>query len=181
MSDTPSVPRPGPLFDAVREIETYAADAGWDRPARLFALADTATLLAREPALAGALGVEPATAPPLTPVEQDPLPAGATLEDQLATIGWPDDVLGCALVVERLVLPPAAEQDLPTDPADARALGAAAASHRDRQDVRIVVGVLRDGSRECAVRLRAHDSAAEVLTGPDLVPTLAAALLATLR
>lgn len=181
VSDTPARPGTGPLSDAVREIETYAAGAGWDRPARLFALADTPTLLAREPTLARALGVDHATAPPLTPVEQDPLPAGAALEDLLATIGWPPDVAGCALVVERLVLPPTAEADLPTDPDDAEALEAAAATHRDRQDVRIVVGVLRDGSRQCALRLRAHDTAAEVLTGPDLVPTLATALLATLR
>jgi hypothetical protein len=181
VSDTQPAAGLGPLLEAVREIETYVADAGWDRPPRLFALADTATLLGREPALADALGVDPAAAPPLTPVEQDSLPTDRPLEDLLATIGWPSDVAGCALVVERLVLPPAAEADLPTDGDDADGLAEAAATHRDRQDVRIVVGVLRDGSRECAVRLRSHDTTAEVLTGADLVPTLADALLATLR
>lgn len=181
VSDIPPVPALGPLLDAVREIETYAADAGWDRPPRLFALADTTTLLAREPALADALGVDPAAAPPLTPVEQDSLPTDRPLEDLLATIGWPPDVAGCAVVVERLVLPPQAEADLPSEPGDAAGLHAAAATHHDRQDVRIVVGVLRDGRRECAVRLRSHDTAADVLTGTDLVPTLADALLATLR
>ena len=178
----PDEPRPQvsvglPLLDAVREIERYAAAAGWDRRPRLFALVETTELLAREPALAEALGIDPATAAALTPVEQDALATDAALEELLATTAWPAEVAGCAVVVERLVLPPMAERALPADPAE---LAASVAGHAERQEVRMVVAVLRDGRRECALRLRAHDTEAEVLTGPDLVPALADALLTTL-
>ena len=53
------------------------------------------------------------------------------------------------------------------------------ADHPQRQEVRITAAVLRDGSREIALRLREKDVAREVLTGPDLVPGLTQALLAT--
>lgn len=43
----------------------------------------------------------------------------------------------------------------------------------------MTVAVLRDGSRDSALRLREKDTATEVLTGSDLVPGLAAALTAT--
>lgn len=165
-----------PLLDCVREIDRFAAKDGWDRPARLFALARTEALLAAEPSLAAALGIDPDTATELTPVEQEALPDDAALEQFLGTLAWPDDVVGCALVVERVVLPTKAEAELLQDTEN---LVDRAAAHADRQDVRMVVAVLRDGSRECAIRLRAHDNELEVLSGPDLVPTLADALLAT--
>ena len=44
------------LATAVLEIERHAAEAGWDQPARLFALVETAGLVAREPHLADNLG-----------------------------------------------------------------------------------------------------------------------------
>jgi hypothetical protein len=43
----------------------------------------------------------------------------------------------------------------------------------------MTVAVLRDGTRETALRLRQKDSPREVLTGPALVPGLAEALLTT--
>ncbi|MCW2710743.1 MAG: hypothetical protein JWP24_937, partial [Marmoricola sp.] len=58
------------LADVVREIEAHASRAGWDRPAQLFALVETADLLQREPHLAELLGVE-AHDQALTPVEQE--------------------------------------------------------------------------------------------------------------
>jgi hypothetical protein len=180
VSETPppqlSVSSGSALLDAVREIERYVADAGWDQPARLFALADTAALLVREPELAAAMGLRADGSAALTPVEQEALAADRPLEDVLATMMWPDDVVGCALAVERVVLPPEAETSLPADPDD---LAATVATHEARQDVRMVVAVLRDGTRECAVRLRSHDEEQAVLTGPDLVPALADALLVT--
>jgi len=51
--------------------------------------------------------------------------------------------------------------------------------HPERQDVRMAVGVLSDGTRQAAIRLRSKDSDMEVLSGPDLVPNLAEALLGT--
>src|SRR6188472_820896 len=95
------------LAAAVLEVEKHHADAGWDQPARLYALVDTAELVAHEPALASALGLdEPSERGSLTPVEQDALAADQELEELLPTISWPDGVAGCAAVVERLVLPP---------------------------------------------------------------------------
>ena len=59
------------LRDAVREIEAYAAEAGWDQPARLFALVPTTDLLQREPGLAEALGVDDDTAAEAEPADGD--------------------------------------------------------------------------------------------------------------
>ncbi|MGV9312432.1 PPA1309 family protein [Streptomyces sp. NPDC003691] len=180
---SPSSPGPiaaSPLTRAVLEIDEYAATLGWDQPARLFALVDTAALRAQEPALAEQLGLEgdDDTASPLTPVEQDELPAGAPLDEFLATIAWPDAVAGCALTVERQMLPPSAEASVPEKLGES-ALAKWVASHPDRQEVRMTVAVLRDGARESALRLREKDSATDVLTGPDLVPGLSEALAAT--
>ncbi len=165
------------LSRVVREIEGHVADGGWDQPPRLFALVSTDELVEREPSLAAVLDAEPG-AGTVTPVEQDDLPVSATLEELLAGIAWPGSVAGAALAVERAVLPPAAEDDLPADPAQALAV---LAGHPERQDVRLVVAVLRDGTRQCAIRTRSHDDRDAVLTGPDLVPGLVDALAATLE
>jgi hypothetical protein len=164
----------------VREIENHVADGGWDQGARLFALVPTAELLAREPGLAAVLGLDSgAAADPadLTPVEQEELPDHAGVEELLLGLAWPADVLGAALVVERVVLPPEAEADLPADEAEALAV---LADHPLRQDVRLAVAALRDGTRFTAMRFRLHDDPVQVLTGPDLVPGLTDALAATL-
>jgi hypothetical protein len=165
------------LTRAVVEIEQHVAAAGWDQPPRLYALVETADLLTQEPTLAEQLGVRPDNAAGLTSIEQDELPEYASLEELLGGIAWPQEVLGTALVLERLMLPPGVEGQLPAD--DAEALDWVAA-HPDRQEVRIAVAVLRDGSRDCALRMRAHDRDEAVLSGPDLVPGLADALAATL-
>lgn len=169
------------LDHVAREIDRHAGTRGWDQPPRLYALADTAELARREPRLAAQLGLAGAGSVPeggLTPVEQDPLPTDRPLDEVLATITWPAEVVGCALVIESLVLPPTAEADLP-DP-DEVDVAAWVANHPDRSDVRITVAVLRDGSRECVVRLREHDAEAMVLAGADLAPALGDALATTL-
>jgi hypothetical protein len=159
------------LAAAVLEIERHAAGAGWDQPARLFALVDTEALLTREPHLAGSVGD---TA--LTPVEQEGV-TGA-LEDLLTTITWPETVHGCAAVVERFVLPPDVEAELP---GEAWAAAELASAHPDRQEVRIVAAALRSGPSYCALRLRAYDDDLSVLTGEDLVPELVELVRATLE
>ena len=167
------------LKTAVREIEAYAAEAGWDQPARLFALVPTADLLAREPGLAEALGVDGGTAAEaLTPVEQEPVTADQQVEDVLAQIMWPAEVFGCAAVVERLVLPPSVDGQLPDDPEAAQEF---AAEHPDRQEVRIVAAATRGGSTYCALRLRSHDDDFSVLESRDLVPALLELLSGTLE
>ncbi|MEU3556777.1 PPA1309 family protein [Streptomyces fragilis] len=177
MSNTPMAANP--LTRAVLEIDEYASTLGWDQPARLFALVDSASLRAQEPALADQLGLpEEAETAALTPVEQDEIPASQPLDEFLATIAWPDAVAGCALTVERLMLPPTAEAEVPIGLDDA-GLARWVAEHPQRQEVRMTVAVLRDGSRDSALRLREKDSATEVLTGAGLVPGLAEALAAT--
>lgn len=167
------------LRAAVREIEAHSAEAGWDQPARLYALVPTADILAREPQLAAAMGIDAATAAgSLTPVEQDQMPPDRTLEQALENIMWPAEVFGCAAVVERLVLPPAADQEIPEDSAAAEEY---AAAHPDRQEVRIVAGATREGATYCALRMKSHDDDNSVVESPDLVPVLLELLLSTLE
>ena len=95
------------LAAAVLEIETHISEAGWDQPARLYALVETARIVEHEPALAAAMGLDSsAAAGSLTPVEQDQLTPDQPLERVLESVAWPPSVSGCAAVVERLVLPP---------------------------------------------------------------------------
>ncbi|CAM5427915.1 hypothetical protein GCM10010329_01260 [Streptomyces spiroverticillatus] len=180
----PPMPAPGtpmaasPLTRAVLEIDEYASGLGWDKPARLFALVDTAKLRKQEPGLAKQLGIEPGQAAGFTPIEQEEIPRGKALDEFLGTIAWPGQVAGCALTVERLMLPPSAEASVP-EGMKGKQLTKWVAAHPDRQEVRMTVAVLRGGARESAIRLREKDSPNEVLTGPDLVPGLAEALAAT--
>lgn len=159
------------------DVERHVSQAGWDQSTRLFALVETADLLRREPQLAAQLGAGADEPGGLTPVEQEDLPHHSTLEELLGGLAWPPEVLGSAVSVERLMVPPDAERDMPRGEAQALQW---LAEHPERQEVRIVVAVLRDGSRACALRMRAHDEETSVLTGPDLVPALADGLAATL-
>lgn len=148
------------LQQVVLEIERHAAASGWDQGASLFALVGTAELLEREPQLAALLGIEGGSADGgLTPVEQEPV--SETLEELLATILWPAEVSGCAVVLEATAQ---TEQSAGSEPGEAR----------------IVAGVLRGGESFCAIRQRAHDQDDLVMTGPDLVPGLLQLLHATL-
>lgn len=168
-----------PLTRAVLELDEYASGLGWDQPARLYALVDPAVLRRTEPGVATQLGLDDGErGGVLTSVEQDELPGGTPIDEFLATIAWPEMVVGCAMVVERLMLPPDAEKQVPSGASDAE-LAQWVAGHPDRREVRMTVAVLRDGARESALRLREKDSPTEVLTGADLVPGLAEALAAT--
>ena len=171
---------PDALSRAVIEIEKHVSSAGWDQPAQLFALVPTDELLRAEPQLAAELGAD-AASQPLTPVAQGELPGSLEdehLADALGRIEWPDGVSGCALSIERIVLPATAEAGLSSADSDAE-LARMAGSDPRRHEVRMVAAVLREGARFGAVRLRSHDEDSAVLTGADLVPTLCEVLSLT--
>jgi hypothetical protein len=161
------------LHIVLLELSDQVAAEGWGQPARLFALVSTADLQRDDPAFAAQLGlaeVDPTVAP-WTALEDDF--GNSTLEE----VAWPPTVDGCAVAVERLTLPPTAEADLPADPTEAARW---AAEHPDRQEIRLVACMLRDGTRDAAVRFRAHDTREDMVFGPELVTAeLAAVLLGT--
>jgi len=181
MTDSTPSPRELALRTAVLDIERHVSSLGWDSPVLVFSLVRTAEALATNPGLVTELpdgAAESAQVDPehLLSVEQDGLPQADTLEELLAQLAWPEEVTGAAIVVERIVVPPEAETDMPRDPDEAVAYLEA---HPDRQDVRIAVGVLRSGESWCALRSRLHDSDDAVGGSPDAVPGLVAALQAT--
>lgn len=163
------------LREAAVDTERHVSGAGWDQSPRMFALVSNALLAQREPSMSDQL----TTADPggFTAVEQDGLPTTSDIESMLARIAWPEDVSGVALAVERIVVPPEAERDLPDDPDEA---AQALLEHPDRQDVRILAAVVRGGESICLLRQRQHDSDAHVAIGTDIAPGLVHALAATL-
>ncbi|MBW9206710.1 hypothetical protein KV102_12020 [Mumia sp. zg.B53] len=163
------------LRETALEIAEVAQAAGWDAPPRLYALVRTAALAADEPALARELGIGPDDVDDsFTAVEQDDLPAERSFEDFVTEIVWPPQVDGTAVVLERLMLPPDAEESLPDDESTVSDF---VAEHPDRQEVRLTVAVTRDGQAHCIVDVRGSDELAE---GPDLVPGLVSMLRQTL-
>lgn len=174
----PSQPQPvtDPLTLAALDTERHVARSGWDQPVRLFALVPTEELLELEPHLASGLATHDRIEGALSAVEQEDLPAGDGLEDLLARIAWPEQVAGCALAVERIVVPPAAERDLPEDPDAALRV---ISQHPQRADVRLLVAVTRDGTARCLLRQRDHDEDDRVALGEDIAPGLVHALRET--
>lgn len=167
---------PPTLVRAVIEIEQHVRADGWDQPARLYALATTGDLATQEPGLAKRLGIDPDAEPDdaLTPIEQDI--SDRAVEDLLPTITWPQSVSGCALALERIVLPPGVEEEMPDDEESATAW---AQQHPARSDVRVVIAVLRDGSRAAVLRVRGHEEDGDLITGAELSPELGNALAET--
>jgi hypothetical protein len=170
------------LAAAVAEVEEFAGTAGWDKAPQMFALVRTSELLATQPGLSATLS----DAGVFTPIAQDVLPAG-DLSEALSQISWPDEVGGCVLVQEIVVLPPsavAAPVDLPTDDAaharhDIEISAEQAATHPDRAEARLAAGVLRGmKGGACVLRVRGKEDTTP-LRGADLAPNLLDALQAT--
>ena len=162
------------LAAAVLDVERHVGRSGWDQPSRLFALVPTAGLLEAAPELATQLGADHPD-DHLSSVEQDDFHGGLGLFEALAHLAWPTAVAGCVLSVERAFLPSQYESELPDDPALA---SDAVSSHPQRQELRLVTGVLRTGERHAVARVRSDPS--QLLGGADLAPGLSTALLATL-
>ncbi|MEV0708888.1 MULTISPECIES: PPA1309 family protein [Nocardia] len=177
------------LARSVREVAEFADAEGWGNPPQMFALVPTTDLVAAEPGLIDQLdqGNE------LTPIAQEAFPEDITggsmaLDEFLATTTWPPAVQGCVLVQEIVVLPPDAESTLDDalaplladhDAADAAAR-AAAESHPERREARLLAAVLRDGASLCLLQLRPEDDEEfadlDLLTYPNLAPNLVEAL-----
>jgi hypothetical protein len=158
------------LEAALLEAETYVARAGWGQPPRLFSLARKSSLGAADRELAAKL--DDAEPDALIPVLQEDVPPGDPF-DVLAAIDWPEDVSGCVLVTEIVMLSPAAGEDAPGDPAEA------APPDRARPDgraARLAVGVTRTGGHLCGLRLEGDD---DVTVGADLADDIVTALLGT--
>jgi hypothetical protein len=164
-----------PLFTVLVDVEKVVGRAGWDQPARLFALVGTAELLASEPSLAEQAGDSPRADDALSAVESDGFELGPDLYDTLAHIGWGPQVQGCVLALERTMVPADVEDEVPADP---QAAALFVARHPRRMDLRVVAGALRDGSHHVVARLA--DRPDELLAGQDMVPGLTAALAMTL-
>lgn len=158
------------------DTERHVARLGWDQPPRLFALVRTAALREREPTLAAQL--EEGDDDGYTAVEQEGLPATSDLESLLGRMAWPEEVDGVALAIERIVVPPEAERDLPEDP---DAATEQLSAHPDRKDVRLLAACLRDDRSTCLLRQRDHDRDDAVAVGQDIAPGLTHALAMTLR
>jgi len=156
------------LEETVKSIEQQT---GWDGPPQLFALVETAELLRVQPELADELGLSADGG--LTAVDQGELP-DEDIGALLPGIVWPETVAGCALSMVRITLPPEVEDQIPEE-GDAVAW---AAAHPLHEELKIVVGVLRDGTRHAVLRIRRHED--ELLSAEDLVPDLAEALAQTL-
>ncbi len=163
------------LTKAAVDTERHVAKLGWDQAPRLFALVRTDSLREAEPSLRDQLAGSPAEG--LTSIEQEGLRRTSNIEAMLGTLGWPEGVDGAAIAVERIVVPPEAERDLPLNPTEATE---ALSQHPARKDVRLLAAVLRSGESICLLRQRDFDSDDAVAIGADIAPGLVGALKATL-
>ena len=158
------------LKETVLEIERECAKAGWTRGIVLYALVPTADVIESAPEMAEALAEKSPTS--LTAIEQEDVELTGTIEEFLGTISWSAEVFGAALVLERLIV-----NEEPPGELSEEALAEWVIEHG--QEVRMVVGVLRDGSQECAMRMRAYDDENAIMAGPELLPGMAEALALT--
>lgn len=165
---------PGRLIACLADIERHVSDNGWDQPARLFALVATSELLEVEPQLKGRVPESMDDA--LTAVEQDDFASGVDVLERLDQIFFPESVDGVAIAMERAFLPPKFEAEIPEDPEAAIDF---VMHHPEKADVRVVVGVLRDGTRHGLARLVSNPD--DLLGAADLVPGLTEALNRTLE
>lgn len=165
------------LQTAVDELASELSSIGWDQPTRLFGLVSSDLLLATEPELAAEIGAEPGT---LTAIEQDGFDTEVPVPQMLAHIGWPDAVMGAAIALEQLVLPPEAEAELAVD-ADPAEVAAAAGRDPRATQLRIIVAVTRNGEEDAVLVLDGHDAPIRGGAGERLVPRLADSLAETFR
>ena len=112
------------LAHVVLDIEKAALLVGWDHAPSLYALVHTATLLDQPDLpeeLKDALRQEwDGTDTHLNAIIQEDF-QGEDLEEMLAHLAWPPSVVGAALSLERVIVPPEVEAQAPEDPDEALA------------------------------------------------------------
>lgn len=169
------------LITAVIDLEKVVAQQGWDQAPTLYALVETRTLLSQmanlsseeKAQLKSHLELSPHH---LTAVLQDNF-VPHNLSESLGHIVFGEEVAGVAIALERFVIPPQALAEAPQEP---EAQEQYLLNHPQRQDVRLVAGVLRSGETWCATRARNNDHDDMVGQGKNLVPDLLEAMAATL-
>lgn len=168
------------LAHVVVDIERTAARVGWDHAPTLYALVRTQDFLQHDglpEELVASIRAEWDGSPEaLSAIIQDDLYSD-DLENVLGHLAWPPTVVGAALTVERVIIPPEVEEQAPEDPEEAIAFISA---HPARTEVRLAAGALRSGETWVALRARPFDSDDKVGQGSELAPGLTDALLASL-
>lgn len=167
---------PTALQKVTTDLERDNAKKGWDQPPALYALVPTKDLLQLED-LAPAARVDleetwDGSETHLAAVLQAALQED-NVEDFLPRIVWPDSVAGAALSVERIIVPPEVEDDAPEDPDEALEY---ISNHPARTDVRLTIGVSREGESWCLIRTKTFDDDNTVACGEELIPSLVEAL-----
>lgn len=153
------------LMLAMLEAESHVDGKGWGTPPHLFALTER---MPSGPADHEHSAVTPDALIPLT----HELPDGDLVE-VLASIHWPEDVVGCVLVTELTDLPAGGEDDAPIDPV---AAGQWASARPDGRPARLAVGVRRNGEHVFGFRVKGeHD----VQVRADIAGDIVTALLGT--
>lgn len=176
---------PDDLGRTLREALDFVAPSGPDQPPTVFALVPTPVLAQLDPEL-----VDPDDDSPLSLLAEDPLPAAgpgddaepyAALEEFLATASWPEPVVGAAVVLDIVVLPPDARADL-SEQHQPPLVRSAARNHPDSRSARLAVGALRGGPRLALLELvpESTDEPHELRTHPELAADLQDALSAAL-
>ncbi|GAB26169.1 hypothetical protein GOPIP_092_00870 [Gordonia polyisoprenivorans NBRC 16320 = JCM 10675] len=193
MSDTTRY-SPDDLGRSLREALDFLVPNGPDHLPAVFALVPTPVLARMHPELVdpdddsalSLLAEEPIAPRADDDGDTDDVEPYAALEEFLATTSWPEPVVGAAVVLDIVVLPPQAGLDLPeaaggAEP-DAPTLRSAARDHPDARAARLAVGALRGGTRLALLELVPDDpdEARELRTHPDMAADLQQALAAAL-
>ncbi|MDO5746102.1 MAG: PPA1309 family protein [Actinomycetaceae bacterium] len=167
----------------LENIERELAQLGWDQAPALFALVNNQWLLESIPdsddtpsedrQLRESLLDNPGA---MTAVLQDSH-EDMEIEELINLIVFPEHVVGAALSIERIVVPPSVSDQAPDDPEKRDDF---LMNHPQRDDIRVVAGVLRSGEKWCVIRSRSYDKDAAIITGDDLIDDLPELLMRTL-
>jgi len=165
-----SSPEIDSLVLAMLEAESHMDRKGWGKPPHLYALTEKTLPITADHEVDAE--IRDARPDAMILVEQEPLP-DRDLVEVLASIHWPEDVVGCVLVAELTALPPRSKEDPPIVPAAAEQW---ASTHPDGRPARLAVGVCRSGARTCGFRIKGEDN---VQVGIERADDLVTALLGT--